>query len=204
MFESIKERLWGKPEPPPKEPEPIKILSQAELLAHSMVPLMSPRECIMIEITKSQQPLTPRTFLLTHWPYLKVANSLPDAVMLQRAALVPYRAQKANHGYRMMRVPLQDGWLFHIGTSTYPEPPTEPAEMYAYLDDPEWELVDRITHQLTPKGSLLVKRVCLATMSTVMDYHVINGIAFLRLKPPVVQNLYDTIAEAATSILGKK
>lgn len=73
-----------------------------------------------------------------------------------------------------------------------------------YLDDPDWELVDSITHQLTPKGSLLVKRVCLATMSSVMDYHFVNGIVFLRLKPPAVDNVYDTIAEAATSILGKK
>lgn len=206
MFERIKERIWGKPEPPPKEPEPepTKVLSQTELMAHTLMPLMAPRESILIEITKSRQAITPSVFVLARWPYKKVANNLADAVTLQRIAMIPYRARKANHGYRMLKVPLQDKWLFHMGTSTFPDKPTEPAEMYAYLDDPEWELVDNLTHQLTPKGSLLVKRVCLATMSSVMDYHFVNGVAFLRLKPPVAENLYDTIAEAATSILGNK
>lgn len=207
MFERIKDRIWKKPPAPPpaKEPEPrtINSLTATELLACNLVPLMTPREAVMIEITKSTRPMTPKLFVTEHWPYLKIMYHLADAVMLQRASMVAFRANKSIHGYRMLKVPLQDNWLFHIGTNTCPES-TEPAEMYAYLDDPDWELVDRITHQLTPKGSLLVKRVCLATMSTVMDYHFINGLAFLRLKPPVTKNLYDTIAEEATSILGKK
>lgn len=206
MFERIKERIWKKVEPPPKEPEPVapKVLSPVELLAHAMVPMQSPREAVIIEITKSTRVMTPKLFVTTHWPYKKAMNHLSDAVMLQRAVMIPFRAIRANSTYRMMKVPLQDDWLFHIGTSTFTEQPTEPAEMYMYLDDPERELVDNVTHQLTPKGSLLVKRVCLATMSTVQDYHFVNGIAFLRLKPPVAQDLYNTIAEAATSILGKK
>jgi hypothetical protein len=104
----------------------------------------------------------------------------------------------------MLKVPLQDGWMFHVGTNASTIPSTQPAEMFMYLDDPDWELVDVMTHQLTPKGSLLVKRVCLATMSSIMDYHVVKGMAFFRLKPPVAVDLYNVIEEAATSILGKK
>jgi hypothetical protein len=207
MFERIKDRLRKKPEPPPPPPpEPVglKKLSEAELLAYAMIPLMTPRESVVIEITKSRRVLTPTQFMLAHWPYKSIMNNLPDGVMFQRAVMIPYRAKKANLGYRLLKVPLQEGWLFNMGTHTHPEPPTEPAEMFVYIDDPEWELIDNITHQLTPKGSLLVKRVCLATMSSVMDYHFINGLAFLRLKPCVANNLYDTIAEAAISILGNK
>lgn len=208
MFERIKERLWRKPEPPPppKEPEPEipKALSQTELLANTLLPLATPREAILIELTKSKRPMTPKLFILTHWPYTKVSSTLMDTAMLQRTAMIPYRALRAGCTYRMLKIPLQAGWVFHLGTHAYPEPPTEPAEMFMYIDDPDWELVDVVTHQLTPKGSLLVKQICLATMSSVMDYHVVNGIAFLRLKPPAVNAVYDTISEAASSILGKK
>jgi len=206
MFERIKDRIWKKPLPPPKEQEPelIRPLTSDELLANSLLPMIKPRETILIELTKSTRIMTPKLFLLTHWPYTKGVSNLLNVAMLQRVAMVPYRAQTANCSYRMMKVPIQDHWVFHIGTHTYPTKPTEPAEMFMYIDDPDWELVDNITHQLTPKGSLLVKRVCLATMSSVMDYHFVNGIVFMRLKPPVVDDLYDIIAEAATSILGKK
>jgi hypothetical protein len=207
MFERMKERLWGKPAvPPPPTPEPVKDESTTvvEMLAKAMIPLTVPRETVVIEITKSKRILTPTQFVLAHWPYKKLFNHLTEAVMFQRVVMVPYRAQKANHGYRMLKVPLQGGWLFNMGTSTYPETPTEPAEMFAYIEDPEWELIDNVTHQLTPKGSLLVKRVCLATMSSVLDYHFVNGRVFLRLKPPVDFDLYNTLSEAAISILGNK
>lgn len=210
MFERMKERLWGKPAPPPPPPEPEPVVEEpktetvVEMLAKTMIPLATPRETVVIEITKSKRVLTPTQFVLAHWPYKKLFSHLTEAVMYQRVVMVPFRAQKANHGYRMLKVPLQGGWLFNMGTSTYAVTPTEPAEMFAYIDDPEWELIDNVTHQLTPTGSLLVKRVCLATMSSVLDYHYVGGKAFLRLKPPVDFDLYNVLSEAAISILGNK
>jgi len=208
MLERIKEHFRKKPSPPPQQPPkdaPInETYTSTELLAMNMYPLRTAREAVLIEITKSKRPMKPRDFIQTHWPYMKRAGKLVEIRMLQRAVLIPFRALRSEGNYRLLKVPLQDGWLFYMGTNTCTEQPTEPAEMYVYLDDPDWELVDNLTHQLTPKGSLLVKRVCLATMSSIQDYHFVDGIVYLRLKPPVEQDLYSTIAEAANTILGNK